>query len=261
MRSLKSMRFVMTVIFWISIVLVILIEFVFKEWEGCFDKATVAADLFIRLLTSYIASYLFFVIATNWDKVETKDAMAGSVEKRFGFIINGMKGMVDILNTLRAASKKKGTSLERMNREEFIEMCQDVAKVNQTNGSPFGMMTLAYSVWSHDARLVEVHAGQLLVEYVSFDAKRFHPLLDPLRSLGLHADDWDRRAPTFEKHFDSVKDPIALHFTENIVRMDSGDMYDFMQNIKEVVKYCDEKKFNSLEGRVQSIRAKFDERS
>ncbi|MBK7084271.1 MAG: hypothetical protein IPH53_06245 [Flavobacteriales bacterium] len=173
-RTVRSVRPVLTWIFAVCVVLIFCIEFWWKNRPAMlgWKDATSGADLATNFLLSYIASYIFFLVGDQWEEVRDKQFIQPRINTRLTSIVMSYINAMTIIVDVKARTSFSQVTLRDITRKDWEKLKNEVLWLKEPfEGTVVSCFNMMNNYWIQFAEETRQEGGEIVSLFGDFDPK------------------------------------------------------------------------------------------
>lgn len=235
----RSVRRQLTYLFLFALFVVLLIEFDLKDRPAIcnWKHATTGANLVAHLLRSYMASYIFFLVGAQWDKIANRKLLAPRVNIRLSNLLLEFNNILVLMCNLKARTSFSERTIREIQRKEWPGYINEVfwLRENYEEWTPPCFVHMI-SQWGHYGENSRDQSDQIVSRFESFD-----PMLTVLMDV-IHQQSrqliWLGHANEIYTNFTFGERPDTLPELDSFIHIRCFGMHEAIQQGFRLVEYC-----------------------
>lgn len=235
----RSVRKQLSIIFGVALVLEIGIEFKLKHvfearsWTLVLD----GANLLAHLLRSYMASYIFFLVGAQWDKIANRKLVAPRVNVRLWSMLLDFKNLLVVMTNIKARTSFSERAIVDITRKEWPVFVNEVfwLQENYEDWTPPCFVHMI-NKWGDFGENSRDQSDQIATRFDDFDPK-LTVLMDEIHYHSRQLI-WLRNSNESYMNFEFGERTNPLPQLENFVFQRCFAMHESIKLGVQLVQYC-----------------------
>lgn len=255
----SSVRRQLTYLFLFSLGMVLLIEFDLKDRPAIcnWKHATEGANLVAHLFRSYMASYIFFLVGAQWDKIANRKLLAPRVNVRLSNLLVEFNNILVLMCRLKARTSFSERTIREIPRKEWPILINEVFWI-QENYEDWTPPCFVHMInqWGYYGETTRDHSDQIVSRFESFDAK-LTVLMDVTHQQSRQLI-WLGHANEVYHNFSFGERPDPLPNLDLNIYMSCFGMHEALQQGLKLVDYCKKIDDKLIRQQIESIERLLD---